>query len=54
MADLCDVGMVFVRNASGRSHSPNELVELDDIERGARLLVATLARLAHHCPPGDR
>ena len=54
MADLCDVGMVFVRNASGRSHSPDEQVELDDVERGARLLVAVLARLAHHRTPGDR
>jgi acetylornithine deacetylase/succinyl-diaminopimelate desuccinylase-like protein len=43
---IADVGMLFVRNASGRSHSPSEQVALDDIEIGAKVLLAAVVDLA--------
>ena len=39
-------GMVFVRNATGVSHSPDEHVELDDAAVATEALRAALARLA--------
>ena len=38
--------MVFVRNATGVSHSPDEHVELDDAAVAAEALRAALERLA--------
>jgi acetylornithine deacetylase/succinyl-diaminopimelate desuccinylase-like protein len=46
MSRIVDVGMLMVRNASGRSHSTSEQVELDDIELGAKLLLAAVLNLA--------
>ena len=39
-------GMVFVRNATGVSHSPDEHVELDDAAVAARALGTALESLA--------
>lgn len=39
-------GMLYVRNPTGISHSPEEFVEADDVEAGARALGDALARLS--------
>jgi N-carbamoyl-L-amino-acid hydrolase len=39
-------GMVFVRNATGVSHSPDEHVELEDAAVAANAVLTTLERLA--------
>lgn len=41
-----DVGMIFVPSLAGRSHTPKEWTELDDIEKGAKLLLAAVLALA--------
>lgn len=43
---IAETGMIFLRNVSGRSHSPAEQVELADIVLGVRALAGTLLRLA--------
>lgn len=43
MAELCDMGMIFVRSTGG-SHNPNESAELEDIFLGTELL----SRVALH------
>jgi N-carbamoyl-L-amino-acid hydrolase len=46
LAPRVPAGMVFVRNATGVSHAPDEHVELDDAAVAAEALRAALARLA--------
>jgi hydantoinase/carbamoylase family amidase len=47
MADLCPVAMLFVRCGNGGiSHDPRETMTAADAETGARILVATIERLA--------
>lgn len=51
--------MLFVRNPTGVSHSPEEYVENDDAEAGARSLAMVLADLVTHAreetrEPSDR
>ena len=46
IADLADVGMVFIRCKDGLSHNPGEHATLDDILVGAEVLTQTLYRLA--------
>lgn len=46
MADIADVGMVFIRCKDGLSHNPGEFATLDDIMAGARVLTEALLRLA--------
>jgi len=46
LAERLPAGMVFVRNASGISHSPEEHVELDDAAIAAAAVLRTLERLA--------
>jgi allantoate deiminase len=47
MADLCPVAMLFVRCGNGGiSHDPRESMTAADAETGARVLVATIERLA--------
>ncbi len=43
IADICDIGMIFVRCRGGISHHPDEHVELSDVEAGARILFETIA-----------
>jgi hydantoinase/carbamoylase family amidase len=50
LSDLTDVGMIFVRNRSGKSHSVDEDVAISDIAQGTRVLAETLARLAGSKP----
>ena len=46
LAPRIPAGMVFVRNAAGVSHSPEEHVELEDAAVAATALLTTLERLA--------
>jgi len=39
MADIADIGMIFVRCRGGVSHHPDEHVELADADAGARVLL---------------
>ena len=38
IADICEIGMIFVRCRGGISHHPEEHVELSDVEAGAQVL----------------
>lgn len=44
MADLTDVGMLFVRCAGGVSHNPEEAMTLEDADIATRVLLAFLRR----------
>jgi len=46
LAERLPAGMVFVRNATGVSHAPEEHVELEDAAVAARSLLGVLERLA--------
>jgi N-carbamoyl-L-amino-acid hydrolase len=58
LAPRIPAGMVFVRNATGVSHSPDEHVELDDAAVAAQSLQSALAvlasrRMSPHAPHGS-
>ena len=46
MADITDVGMVFIRCKDGLSHNPGEYAAIEDIMAGLDVLTETLYRLA--------
>jgi len=46
LAKVTEAGMIFVPSRQGRSHSPAEFTEWDQIENGANVLLHTLLRLA--------
>jgi N-carbamoyl-L-amino-acid hydrolase len=46
LAEKLPAGMVFVRNATGVSHAPDEHVELEDAAVAAQVLLDVLERLA--------
>ena len=46
MATLAPTGMIFIPSRDGRSHSPAEHTDWEDIENGANVLLATLTHLA--------
>ncbi len=46
IAELCPVGMIFLRSRNGLSHCPEEYTTPEDIGQGARLLAETLWHLA--------
>jgi len=46
LAGFVPSGMLYVRNPTGISHSPEEFAEADDVERGAEALADVLERLA--------
>jgi N-carbamoyl-L-amino-acid hydrolase len=46
LAGGCDSGMIFIPCLDGISHTPQESVRWEDLEKGANLLLRTLARLA--------
>lgn len=50
MAEICPVGMIFLRSRDGLSHCPQEYTSPADLAAGTRLLGAALWRLAN---PGD-
>jgi N-carbamoyl-L-amino-acid hydrolase len=46
MAKISEAGMIFVPSRQGRSHSPAEFTDWDQVENGANVLLNTLLRLA--------
>jgi len=46
MAAICPTGMVFVPSRAGRSHCKEEFTPMDDVERGANVLLLACASLA--------
>jgi beta-ureidopropionase / N-carbamoyl-L-amino-acid hydrolase len=46
LASGCDSGMIFIPCLDGISHSPEEAINWEDLEKGANLLLAILVRLA--------
>jgi N-carbamoyl-L-amino-acid hydrolase len=46
MAQLADVGMIFLPSRDGIGHHPSEWTDMEDIEKGLQLLAATLVKLA--------
>ncbi len=46
LASVCDAGMVFIPSPDGASHSPEEAVRWDDLEKGANVLLGALVKLA--------
>jgi N-carbamoyl-L-amino-acid hydrolase len=51
MAAVTKVGMVFVRNKSGQSHSKLEDIDWDDAVAGAQLLTAAVREIAGQLEP---
>ncbi|MFB0565981.1 MAG: Zn-dependent hydrolase [Candidatus Aminicenantaceae bacterium] len=47
LADVADVGMIFIPCVDGISHSPQEMINWEDLEKGANLLLHAILRLAH-------
>lgn len=52
MAQIAPTGMVFIPCAGGRSHRPDEYASPEDIERGVKVLAATMAGLAGEAEGG--
>jgi N-carbamoyl-L-amino-acid hydrolase len=46
LASVTDVGMIFIPCEDGISHSPDEKINWEDLEKGANLLLQILIRLA--------
>ena len=46
MADITDVGMIFIRCKDGLSHNPGEFASTDDIMAGTHVLTEALLRMA--------
>jgi N-carbamoyl-L-amino-acid hydrolase len=46
LASVTDVGMIFIPCEDGISHSPDEKINWEDLEKGANLLLQVLIRLA--------
>ncbi len=46
LASVTDVGMIFIPSPDGISHSPQETINWDDLEKGANLLLHSLIHLA--------
>jgi N-carbamoyl-L-amino-acid hydrolase len=46
LAGIADVGMIFIPCEDGISHSQEERIQWEDLEKGANLLLRTLLRLA--------
>lgn len=46
LASVAEVGMIFIPCVDGISHSPQEMIDWNDLEKGANLLLHSLIRLA--------
>jgi N-carbamoyl-L-amino-acid hydrolase len=46
LANIAEAGMIFIPCVDGISHSPQEMIQWEDLERGANLLLHVLIRLA--------
>ena len=53
MAELCDMGMLFVRCADGISHHPNESIEVTDIAWALTILIQTIQQLGLNYDPNS-
>ena len=51
MAQLCDIGMLFVRCHKGISHHPDEAITPEDLLKAIQVLYHTCQRLAKCCNP---
>jgi N-carbamoyl-L-amino-acid hydrolase len=47
VSGLAEAGMIFIPCIDGTSHAPEEMINWEDLEKGANLLLNTLIRLAH-------
>ena len=47
MASIAPAGLIFIPSKGGRSHSPSEWSDWQDIENGANVLLNTLHLLAN-------
>jgi acetylornithine deacetylase/succinyl-diaminopimelate desuccinylase-like protein len=45
LADKADVAMIFIPSPDGISHSPQEAIRWEDLEKGTNLLLQALIRL---------
>jgi N-carbamoyl-L-amino-acid hydrolase len=46
LSAVCDIGMIFIPSPDGISHSPEERINWEDLEKGANLLLRALLKLA--------
>ncbi len=46
LASACDAGMIFIPSPDGASHSPEEAIRWDDLEKGANVLLGALVKLS--------
>ncbi len=46
LSAICEAGMIFIPSPDGISHSPEERIGWEDLEKGANLLLRALVRLA--------
>ena len=46
IAEIADVGMIFIRNKDGLSHHPEEYASIDDIMQGLELMTETMYQMA--------
>jgi len=46
VSGLAEAGMIFIPCIDGTSHAPEEMINWEDLEKGANVLLHTLARLA--------
>jgi hydantoinase/carbamoylase family amidase len=46
LSSLTEAGLIFIPSPDGISHSPQECIRWEDLEKGANLLLAALIRLA--------
>ncbi|HEX9902801.1 MAG TPA: Zn-dependent hydrolase [Acidobacteriota bacterium] len=46
LSSLTEAGLIFIPSPDGISHSPQECIRWEDLEKGANLLLAALLRLA--------
>jgi N-carbamoyl-L-amino-acid hydrolase len=46
VSGLAETGMIFIPCRDGISHSPEEMISWEDLDKGAKLLLHTLVRLA--------
>ncbi len=47
LASITDVGMIFIPCEDGISHSPEEKIQWEDLEKGTNLLLRSILRLAN-------
>ena len=46
LSSVTEAGLIFIPSPDGISHSPQECIRWEDLEKGANLLLAALLRLA--------